>query len=225
MRGAPTARRRTAHGLLMACAAFLGLATCAASAQADDASLLKGEFSLTTGVSDEAFEQDLGWFVRGEVDLPLRRFGGFGILGQLGISYSHSDTHFDTLTSAVLGTLQDRTVSLSTLTVDMGFKVRYDELSGRDSSLRPYVSTGVGIPVYIVDPDRVVAGQVPEAQELREAGFPVGHGNIRVGPYLGGGLELMLGAGFILGVDIRHHFIGGKNSDFTHYGVTVGLDF
>ncbi|MBI5366241.1 MAG: hypothetical protein HZA54_04325 [Planctomycetes bacterium] len=203
----------------------LVLLAAVAPAAAAEETLLKGEFSLTSGLSDEAFDQDQGYFVRAEIDLPLRRFSGFGLLGQVGISYSHSDTDYDTITTALLGTLTDQNVALATLAIDAGFKLRYDELGGPDGMLRPFVETGLSIPVYIADADHIVAGQVPEAPELRESGVPTGWGNIRVGAYLGGGVELCVGAGLVLALDVRHHFIGGKNSDFTHYGVTVGLDF
>lgn len=193
--------------------------------RAEDKPPLQGEFSVTSGVSLEPFGQDAGWFVRGEADLPLRRLGGFGFLGQIGVSYSHSVERYDTITSAVLGVLNDKNVSLSTLTVDMGFKLRYDELQSQDSMLRPYVNFGVGVPVYIVDSGGIVAGQVPEARELENSGFPTGHGNIMAGPYLGGGLEIRLGKGVFLGIDARHHFIGGNDADFTQVGLTLGFEF
>lgn len=40
-----------------------------------------------------------------------------------------------------------------------------------------------------------------------------------------GGVDLGLDAGLVCGLDVRHPFIGGKNSDFTYYGIDLGLDF
>ena len=87
------------------------------------------------------------------------------------------------------------------------FGVRYDILSARyASSFQPYVASGIG-PYWFVDTQ--VRGNTDYGTDNE---VTIGS-DLKVGGYLGGGMNIALASWFALNFDLRYHFIDFKTED------------
>ncbi len=105
------------------------------------------------------------------------------------------------------------------------FGLKYTLRGLGSERLRPYVGAGLDFAVTITHQDPVadesleftgtapfdaplIAGQVAQAPELAERGYPTGQGNIDFGYHAGGGLEARIARRVSLNFDYRFTSIG-----------------
>jgi outer membrane protein with beta-barrel domain len=117
------------------------------------------------------------------------------------------------------------------------FALKYTVRRFDAARLRPYVAAGLDIAVTITHQDPVddeslvfngtapfdaplIAGQLAQAPELAERGYPTGQGNIDLGFHAAGGLEIRLARRASLNAEYRFTSIGG---DAQLHAVTTSL--
>ena len=194
-----------------------------------ESGFLRGNaFYLKMGITYDPFQNGWGWILGGALDLKLVDFEHSSLLGTIGISFAESVDRKNVVTSAVLGDLFDQEVRLTTLTVDLNFKYRLDNIWQKGSALRrfqPYVRGGAAMQVFISDSDGIIAGQVPQAEQLDDSNIPVGQGNMYAALTGGAGFDFMLTKMLFVGLDYGAYFLFIDKGYSSNLTFTVGTRF
>jgi len=185
-------------------------------------------FFVKAGITNDPFQNGTGWLLGGVMDLKLADLGAGSLLGEIGLTYSRSKENKDVVTSDVLGQLVNQELRLNTISIDIGFKYRLDNLGEPGSWLRrfqPYARLGFAIQVFISDSDSIIAGQVPQAQELENRNVPAGQGNLYTALSVGGGLEFMVTRSIFIGFDYSHYELFTEHGYSDTFSITTGLRY
>ncbi|BBM82013.1 outer membrane beta-barrel protein [Candidatus Uabimicrobium amorphum] len=195
-----------------------------------ESGFLRGNaFYLKMGITYDPFQNGWGWVIGGALDLKLADFETSSLLGTIGIAFSKSKDTKNVVTSDALGVdLLNQEVRLTTLTVDLNFKYRLDNVWQEGSALRrfqPYVRGGAAMQVFISDSDGNIGGQVPQAQQLNDSNFPAGQGNMYAAITGGVGFDFMLTKMLFVGLDYGAYFLFIDKGYSSNLAFTVGTRF
>jgi hypothetical protein len=186
-----------------------------------------GEFALIVGSQVGPFKTDAGWYLAGEIGIPLLEIGPGRLLGLVNIGLAKNDDDFTfepTVNALVPGALPTQVnVDLTTVTIVLGLK--YKLLAS--PIIQPFVVAGPGIDIFLndSDPGDVVGGIAPQPDPLRERGFPSGQGNAELGLHMGGGVDINLTERVFVGAEGRFNWVDRDNGAFATFGGRVGFRF
>ncbi|NIQ16615.1 MAG: outer membrane beta-barrel protein [Candidatus Dadabacteria bacterium] len=191
------------------------------------AELMGGEFALTFGAQTGPFDVGTGWFLAGELGIPLMNVESGKIMGLVSIGVGKNDDNISTEPTVNLlepGLLPEQTeVDLSTVTILLGLKYK---LLMHDL-VQPFILAGPGINVFLndTDPGDIVGGIAPQPAELSDRGFPSGQGNVELGLHAGVGVDFNLTEKIFLGGEARINWVDRENGTWGTYGVRTGFRF
>jgi opacity protein-like surface antigen len=185
---------------------------------------LGAEFALTLGAQSGPFKTDTGFFLAGEVGLPLMMAGPGRLLGliNIGVAKTDDDVTFEP-TAAALGLTTQTSVDLTTVSILMGLK--YKIIS--HNIVQPFVLGGplIGIFLNDSDPGDLVGGIAPQPEELQDRGYPDGQGDAELGVALGGGVDFNITQKIFIGVEGRWNWVDQSNGSYGTYGGRLGFRF
>ena len=196
-----------------------------ANAQQDE--MMGGEFALTFGAQTGPFDVGTGWFMSGELGIPLFTNETGKIMGLINIGVGKSDDSINvepTINIPHPGLLPTQTnVNLTTVTIILGLK--YKLL--KHDIVQPFVLAGPGIDIFFndTDPGELPGGIAPQPQELQDRGFPSGQGNVELGLHIGGGVDFNVTEKIFIGAEARFNWVDRTNGSFGTYGGRAGFRF
>jgi hypothetical protein len=185
------------------------------------------EFALTFGAQTGPFKNGTGWFLAGEVGLPLMDLGPGRVLGlvNIGMSNSEDDISIDPTVNALApGTLPTQTtIDLTTVAIVLGLKYKLMA----HNVVQPYILAGPGIDIFFNDtePGDLPGAIAPQPQEIIDRGFPGGQGNVELGLHAGGGIDINITEKIFIGVEGRFNWVDRDNGSYGTYGGRLGFRF
>ncbi len=186
-----------------------------------------GEFALTFGAQSGPFKVGTGWYLSGELGIPLFTNETGKIMGLINIGVSKSDDSINaepTVNVIEPGLLPTQTnVDLTTVQILLGLK--YKLL--RHKIVQPYAMAGPGINIFFndTDPGDLPGGIAPQPAELSDRGFPSGQGNVELGLFIGGGVDFNITDKIFVGAEGRYNWVDLNNGSFGTYGLRTGFRF
>lgn len=187
-----------------------------------------GEFALTIGAQTGPFETGTGFYLSGELGVPLfKQLGPGTVLGLINVGWARTDdnvTFEPTANALVPGALPTQTtVDLTTLTILLGlkYKVQAHEI------VQPYVVGGPLFGIFLNEsqPGHNVGGIAPQPPELQDNGYPSGQGNVELGLAAGVGVDFNLTNKIFVGLEGRYNWVDQSNGSFGTYGGRLGFKF
>jgi len=182
------------------------------------------EFAVTIGAQTGPFKTGTGFYLAGEIGLPLMDAGPGRLMGliNIGIAKTDDDVTFEP-TAAALGLPTQTSVDLTTVSILMGLK--YKIMS--HNIVQPFVLGGplIGIFLNNSDPDDLVGGIAPQPDELQDRGYPSGQGDAELGLALGGGVDFNITQKIFIGVEGRWNWVDQSNGSYGTYGGRLGFKF
>jgi opacity protein-like surface antigen len=186
-----------------------------------------GEFALTFGAQTGPFKMGTGWFLAGEIGLPLMDLGPGKVLGLVNIGMSNSDDNISiepTVNALVPNALPTQTtIDLTTVAVVLGLKYKLMA----HNVVQPYILGGPGIDIFFNDtePGDLPGAIAPQPQELIDRGFPGGQGNVELGLHVGGGIDINITEKIFIGAEGRFNWVDRENGSYGTYGGRLGFRF
>jgi len=186
-----------------------------------------GEFALTFGAQSGPFKVGTGWYLSGELGIPLFTNETGKIMGLINIGVSKSDDSINTEPTVNViepGLLPTQTnVDLTTVQILLGLK--YKLL--KHKIVQPYAMAGPGINIFFndTDPGDLPGGIAPQPAELSDRGFPSGQGNVELGLFIGGGVDFNITDKIFVGAEGRYNWVDLNNGSFGTYGLRTGFRF
>ncbi len=186
-----------------------------------------GEFALTFGAQSGPFKVGTGWYLSGELGIPLFTNETGKIMGLINIGVSKSDDSINTEPTVNViepGLLPTQTnVDLTTVQILLGLK--YKLL--KHNIVQPYAMAGPGINIFFndTDPGDLPGGIAPQPAELSDRGFPSGQGNVELGLFIGGGVDFNITDKIFVGAEGRYNWVDLTNGSFGTYGIRTGFRF
>ena len=186
-----------------------------------------GEFAFTFGAQTGPFDIGTGWYLSGEVGLPLMHVGPGILLGLVNIGMSNADDNISiepTVNALSPGALPTQTtIDLTTGAIVLGLKYK---ITANDV-IQPYVLAGPGIDIFFndTDPGDLPGGIAPQPQELIDRGFPGGQGNVELGLHAGGGIDFNITQKIFVGLEGRFNWVDRDNGAYGTYGGRLGFRF
>lgn len=196
-------------------------------ANAQDDQMMGGEFALTIGAQTGPFDVGTGWYMSGELGIPLFVNDTGEIMGLINIGVGKSDDNIlvePTTNVIVPGLLPTQTeVNLSTVSIILGLK--YKLL--KHNIVQPFVLAGPGINIFLndTDPGELPGAIAPQPAELSDRGFPSGQGNVELGLHAGGGVDFNVTQKIFVGAEARFNWVDRTNGSWGTYGARVGFKF
>ena len=191
------------------------------------ADMMGGEFALMFGAQNGPFDVGTGWFLSGELGIPLMSMDSGKIMGLISIGVGKNEDDISTEPTVNLiepGLLPEQTeVDLTTVSIILGLKYK---LLMHDI-VQPYVLAGPGINIFLndTDPGNNVGGIAPQPAELSDRGFPSGQGNVELGLHAGAGVDFNLTEKIFVGGEARFNWVDRENGSWGTYGVRTGFRF
>lgn len=184
------------------------------------------EFALTMGAQTGPFEMGTGWYLAGEVGLPLIYFSSGKLMGlvNIGISNSEDDVNIEPTVNALAPVLPTQTtLDLTTVSIVLGFKYKHTA----HPVVQPFILAGPGIDIFFNDtePGDVPGAIAPQPQELIDRGFPGGQGNVELGLHAGGGIDFNITQKIFIGAEGRYNWVDRDNGSYGTYGGRLGFRF
>ncbi|HXG31151.1 MAG TPA: outer membrane beta-barrel protein [Thermodesulfobacteriota bacterium] len=219
--------RRTYLGSMTAVVICLTLYLTTWVTHAEEKEPMGGEFALTIGAQAGPFKTDLGWYLAGEIGLPLLELGPGRLLGLVNIGLAKTDDNFTvepTVNALVPGALPVQTsVDLTTVTILLGLK--YKLLASH--IVQPFVLAGPGIDIFLndTDPGDLPGGIAPQPDPLKDRGFPSGQGNVELGLHVGGGVDFNITERIFVGAEGRFNWVNRDNGAYGTFGGRLGFRF
>jgi len=189
---------------------------------------LGAEFAFTIGAQTGPFKTDTGFYMGGELGLPIYKNLGPGkLMGLINISWAKTDdnvTFQPTVNALVPGALPEQTsVDLTTVLIVLGLKYKLEA----HPIIQPYILAGPGFDIFFddSDPGNLPGGIAPQPNKLKGRGFPSGQGNVKIGLHAGGGVDFNLTKKIFVGAEARYNYVDRDNGSFGTYGGRVGFRF
>ena len=186
------------------------------------------EFAFTLGAQTGPFKTGTGFFMAGELGLPLYKNLGPGkLMGLINISWAKTDDSFafePTVNALSPGALPVQTeVNLTTVLIVLGLKYKVEA----HPIVQPFVLAGPGLDIFFNDsnPGHLPGGIAPQPDALQRRGFPSGQGNVKIGLHAGGGVDFNITEMIFLGAEARYNYVDYSNGSFGTYGGRVGFRF
>jgi len=187
-----------------------------------------GEFAVTIGAQSGPFKTGTGFYMAGELGVPLFRNVGPGkVMGLINIGWAKTedDLTFEPTVNAIApGALPTQTsVNLTTVSIILGLKYKLE----MHPIVQPYVLGGPGFNIFLneSDPGSNVGGIAPQPSALQRRGYPSGQGNVELGLHAGGGVDFNLTKRIFVGAEGRFNWVDRDNGVFGTYGGRVGFKF
>ena len=189
---------------------------------------LGAEFAMIIGAQTGPFKTGTGFYMAGELGLPLYKNLGPGkLMGLINIGWGRTDenvTFEPTINAVAPGALPTQTsVTLDTVTILLGLKYKVEA----HHIVQPFVMGGPGFNIFLnnSDPGDLVGGIAPQPGTLQKRGYPSGQGNVELGLHLGGGLDFNLTKKIFVGAEGRYNYVDRSNGSFGTYGGRLGFRF
>ncbi|NIP37611.1 MAG: porin family protein [Candidatus Dadabacteria bacterium] len=178
------------------------------------------EFAVTFGAQTGPFEMGTGWYMAGEVGLPLIKFSSGKIMGLINIGMSSSEE--DITVEPTVGPTQT-TIDLTTVAIVLGLKYKHTT----HPIIQPFVLAGPGIDIFFNDtePGDLPGAIAPQPEEIRDRGFPGGQGNVELGLHVGGGIDINITEKIFIGAEGRFNWVDRDNGSYGTYGGRLGFRF
>lgn len=186
-----------------------------------------GEFALTVGAQTGPFETGTGFFMSGELGIPVYWHEYGKLMGLINIGVGNTDDSISTeptVNALEPGLLPEQTnVDLTTVSIILGLKYK---LTMHDI-VQPFVLAGPGINIFLndTDPGDIPGGIAPQPAELEDRGFPTGQGNAEIGLHAGAGVDFNITETIFVGVEGRFNWVDRENGAYGTYGVRTGFKF
>lgn len=186
-----------------------------------------GEFALTVGAQTGPFETGTGFFLSGELGIPVYWHKYGKVMGLINIGVGKTDDSISTEpTTNVIepGLLPEQTnVDLTTVSIILGLKYKLT----MHNIIQPFVLAGPGINIFLndTDPGDLPGGIAPQPADLEDQGFPTGQGNAELGLHAGAGIDFNITDRIFLGVEGRFNWVDRENGAYGTYGVRTGFNF
>jgi len=197
----------------------------ATHAQQDN--MMGGEFALGFGAQTGPFDVGTGWYLSGELGIPLFVNETGKIMGLINIGVGKSDDTISvepTVNVVEPGLLPTQTsVDLTTVLIIIGLK--YKLL--KHEIVQPFVYAGPGIDIFFndTDPGDLPGGIAPQPDPLSDRGFPSGQGNVELGVHVGGGADFNITERIFVGAEARFNWVDRTNGSFGTYQARTGFRF
>ncbi|MEX0999529.1 MAG: outer membrane beta-barrel protein [Thermodesulfobacteriota bacterium] len=186
------------------------------------------EFALTIGAQSGPFKTGTGFYMSGELGVPLMKNLGPGkLMGLINIGWAKTDddiTFEPTINAVAPGALPTQhTVDLTTLSIVLGFKYKVEA----HNIVQPYILAGPSFNVFLneSDPGNQVGGIAPQPGTLQNRGYPSGQGNVELGIAAGGGVDFNITKKIFVGAEGRYNYVDRSNGSFGTYGGRLGFRF
>ncbi len=186
------------------------------------------EFALTIGAQSGPFKTGTGFYMAGELGVPLMKNLGPGkLMGLISIGWARTDDNvtFEPTVNAISpGALPTQTsVTLDTATILLGFKYKVEA----HHIVQPYVLAGPGFNLFFnkSDPGSQVGGIAPQPNRLQNNGFPSGQGSAELGIHAGLGVDFNVTKKIFVGAEGRYNYVDRSNGSFGTYGGRLGFRF
>lgn len=186
-----------------------------------------GEFAMIFGAQTGPFDVGTGWYLSGELGLPLFENETGKVMGLINIGVSKADDSINaepTVNVIEPGLLPTQTkVNLTTVQILLGFK--YKLL--KHNIVQPFAMAGPGINIFMNDtePGELTGGIAPQPEELSDRGFPSGQGNVELGLFIGGGVDFNITEKLFVGLEGKYNWVDRTNGSFGTYGFRTGVRF
>jgi len=189
-----------------------------------------GEFAMTFGAQTGPFDVGTGWWLSGELAVPLFTNEAGKIMGLINIGISKADDSINaepTVNVIEPGLLPTQTkVNLTTVQILLGLK--YKLL--KHKIVQPFAMAGPGINIFFNDtepgaPGALPGGIAPQPAELSDRGFPSGQGNVELGLFIGGGVDFNITDKIFVGAEAKYNWVDRTNGSFGTYGLRTGVRF
>lgn len=189
---------------------------------------LGAEFAVIIGAQTGPFKTGTGFYMAGELGLPLYKNLGPGkLMGLINIGWGRTDDNLEfepTVNAIAPGALPTQTsVTLDTVTIMLGLKYKVEA----HHIVQPFVMAGPGFNIFLnkSDPGNLVGGVAPQPNALQNRGYPAGQGNAELGLHLGGGVDFNITKKIFVGAEGRYNYVDRTNGSFGTYGGRLGFRF
>lgn len=206
---------------------FMLLTLPSAGAFAAERDQMGGEFALTFGAQTGPFKTGTGFFMSGELGIPLYTYEYGKIMGLINIGVAKTDDDISvepTVNILEPGLLPEQTsVDLTTVSIILGLKYKLT----MHEIVQPFLMAGPGINIFLNDtePGDLPGGIAPQPAPLQDRGFPTGQGNAEIGLHVGGGVDFNVTDKIFVGAEGRFNWVDRSNGSFGTYGVRTGFRF
>ena len=186
-----------------------------------------GEFAMTFGAQTGPFDVGTGWYLSGELGIPLFANETGKLMGLVNIGISKADDNIDvepTINIPNPGLLPTQTkVNLTTVQILLGLK--YKLL--KHNVVQPFAMAGPGIFMFLNDtePGELPGGIAPQPADLSDKGYPSGQGNSELGLFIGAGVDFNVTEKLFVGVEGKYNWVDRTNGSFGTYGIRGGVRF
>lgn len=186
-----------------------------------------GEFALTVGAQTGPFETGTGFFLSGELGIPVYWHEYGKLMGLINIGVGNTDDSISTeptVNALEPGLLPEQTnVDLTTVSIILGLKYKLT----MHNMVQPFLMAGPGINIFLndTDPGDLPGGIAPQPAELEDRGFPTGQGNAEIGLHAGAGVDFNITETIFVGVEGRFNWVDRENGAYGTYGVRTGFNF
>lgn len=189
---------------------------------------LGAEFALIIGAQSGPFKTGTGFYMAGELGLPLYRTLGPGkLMGLINIGWAKTDddvTFEPTINAVAPGALPtQKSVTLDTVSILLGLKYKVEA----HHIVQPFLMAGPSFNIFLnkSDPGSQVGGIAPQPNKLQNRGYPSGQGSAELGIAAGGGVDFNLTKKIFLGAEGRYNYVDRNNGSFGTYGGRLGFRF
>lgn len=189
---------------------------------------LGAEFALTIGAQSGPFKTGTGFYMSGELGLPLYKNLGPGkLMGLINIGWAKTDddlTFEPTINAVAPGALPTQnSVTLDTVSILLGLKYKVEA----HHIVQPYAVAGPSFNIFLnkSDPGSQVGGIAPQPDKLQNRGYPSGQGNAELGLAAGLGVDFNVTKKVFVGAEGRYNYVDRSNGSFGTYGGRLGFRF
>lgn len=199
---------------------------CQESYSADEP--IGAEFAMTIGAQTGPFKTGTGFYLAGELGLPLYKNLGPGkLMGLINIGWAKTDddvTFEPTINAVAPGALPtQKSVDLDTVSILLGLKYKVEA----HHIIQPFVMAGPSMNIFLneSDPGNLVGGIAPQPNKLQKNGYPSGQGSAELGLAAGGGVDFNVTKKIFVGAEARYNYVDRNNGSFGTYGGRLGFRF